>query len=314
MKSELRIVFMGTPEFATHSLRLLVESGYNVVGVITAPDRKSGRGQKISYSSVKEYALQKKLHLMQPSNLKDETFINELKSLNADVQTVVAFRMLPEIIWNMPPKGTFNLHASLLPKYRGAAPINWAIINGENESGVTTFFIEKEIDTGNIILQEKVSINKDENASNLHDKLMEIGSKLVCKTIDIISFGKIESKVQKGNATQAPKIFKDDCRINWNDSVENIQNFIRGLSPYPTAWTYINEEENHSIKIFKSSIIETKHSEEIGKIIVEEKNKLKVAVNGGFIQLVEIQLSGRKKMKTDDFLRGYQFPKDTVLK
>ncbi len=314
MKSKLRIVFMGTPDFATHSLKLLVESGYNVVGVITAPDKPSGRGQKMSFSSVKEYALLKNLHLMQPKNLKDEGFIDELKSLKVDVQIVVAFRMLPELVWSMPTKGTLNLHASLLPKYRGAAPINWAIINGENESGVSTFFIEKEIDTGNIILQEKVSIGPDENAGDLHDKLMEIGAKLVCETIDKIDSGKIEAKAQNGTITQAPKIFKKDCKIDWNDSLINIHNFIRGLSPYPSAWTFIDEELNQSLKIFKSSVIESAHSEGIGKITVDEKNTLKVAVKGGYIQLHEIQLSGRKKMKTEDFLRGYQFAKNTILK
>jgi methionyl-tRNA formyltransferase len=314
MKSNLRIVFMGTPEFATHSLRLVVESGYNVVGIITAPDRQSGRGQKINYSSVKEYAVEKGLHLMQPTNLKDPTFIEELKTLNADIQVVVAFRMLPEVIWNMPSKGTLNLHASLLPKYRGAAPINWAIINGEKESGVTTFFIEKEIDTGNIILQEKVSIEENENAGHLHDKLMEVGGKLVCETIDKISSGKIEGTAQNGKATQAPKIFKKDCQINWSDSIENIHNFIRGLSPYPTAWTFVDEEQKQNIKVFKSSIQKTSHSESSGKIITDGKSELKVAVNGGFIQLHEIQLSGKKKMKTEDFLRGYRFAEDIILK
>jgi methionyl-tRNA formyltransferase len=314
MKSNLRIVFMGTPEFAAHSLRLVVESGYNVVGVITAPDRPSGRGQKINYSSVKEYAVKKGLHLMQPTNLKDTTFIEELKALNADIQVVVAFRMLPEVIWNMPSKGTLNLHASLLPKYRGAAPINWAIINGEKESGVTTFFIEKEIDTGNIILQEKVNIEENENAGHLHDKLMEVGGQLVCETIDKISSGKIEGTAQEGKATKAPKIFKKDCKINWSDSIENIHNFIRGLSPYPTAWTFVDEEQKQNIKVFKSSIQKTSHSESNGKIITDGKSELKVAVHGGFIQLHEIQLSGKKKMKTEDFLRGYRFAEDIILK
>ncbi len=314
MKSNLRIVFMGTPEFATHSLRLLIESGYNVVGVITAPDRPSGRGQKINYSSVKEYAVEKGLYLMQPTNLKDSDFIEELKTLKADIQVVVAFRMLPEIIWNMPSIGTLNLHASLLPKYRGAAPINWAIINGENESGVTTFFIEKEIDTGNIILQEKVSIEKDDNAGQLHDKLMDVGGKLVCKTIDKISKGTTDGTSQKGKATQAPKIFKKDCKINWTDSLEDIHNFIRGLSPYPTAWTFIDEEQKKNIKVFKSSIEKVSHSERVGKIFTDGKNELKVAVNGGYIHLHEIQLSGKKKMKTNDFLRGYRFDEDLILK
>ena len=314
MKSNLRIVFMGTPGFATHSLKLVVESGYNVVGVITAPDRPSGRGQKINYSSVKEYAIEKGLYLMQPTNLKDTNFIEELKNLKADVQIVVAFRMLPEVIWKIPSKGTLNLHASLLPKYRGAAPINWAIINGEKETGVTTFLIEKKIDTGNIILQEKVSIEEDENAGHLHNKLMKAGSKLVCETIDKISEGKIEKKAQEGKATQAPKIFKKDCQINWSDSIENIHNFIRGLSPYPTAWSFIDDEQKQNIKVFKSSIQKTHHYESFGKIITDRKSELKVAVNGGFIQLHEIQLSGKKKMKTEDFLRGYQFAEDTILK
>ena len=231
---------MGTPDFATASLQALVENKYHVVGAITVPDKPAGRGQKLRTSSVKDYALTQNIPVLQPTNLKDESFLAELKALEADLQVVVAFRMLPEAVWNMPKYGTFNLHASLLPKYRGAAPINWAIINGETESGVTTFFIEHQIDTGNIIFQEKTSIEADDNAGDLHDKLMQIGSRLVRKTIDAISNGNAPNKKQKGIATKAPKIFKDICQIDWNKDINSIHNHIRGLSPYPGAWTNLN--------------------------------------------------------------------------
>ena len=228
---------MGTPGFATASLQVLVEKNYNVVGVITVPDKPAGRGQKLRSSSVKEYAVSQKIPVLQPNNLKDESFLTELKALEADVQVVVAFRMLPEAVWNMPRHGTFNLHASLLPQYRGAAPINWAVINGDIESGVTTFFIEHQIDAGNIIFQEKTKIKVEDNAGDLHDKLMQIGSQLVCKTIDAIGNGTAPNSQQIGKPTQAPKIFKDTCQIDWNKDIHSIYNHIRGLSPYPGAWT-----------------------------------------------------------------------------
>lgn len=294
--SKLRIVFMGTPHFATASLKALVENNYEVVGVITAPDKPAGRGQKLRSSSVKEYALSKNLPVLQPNNLKDHSFITSLKALKADVQVVVAFRMLPEIVWNMPPKGTFNLHASLLPKYRGAAPINWAVINGDKESGVSTFFIEHKIDTGNIIFQEKIKIKDEDNAGIVHDKLMVKGSKLVCKTIDAINNKSAPNIKQMGVATLAPKIFKEDCLIDWNKNIHDIHNHIRGLSPYPSAWTTLSTGKN--IKIYQSLKEETIHKETIGSIFTDYKNYFKVAVNGGFIHLITLQLEGKKRMST----------------
>ncbi len=302
--NKLRIVFMGTPHFATASLKALVENNYEVVGVITAPDKPAGRGQKLRSSSVKEYALSKNLPVLQPNNLKDHSFITSLKALKADVQVVVAFRMLPEIVWNIPPKGTFNLHASLLPKYRGAAPINWAVINGDKESGVSTFFIEHKIDTGNIIFQDKIKIKDEDNAGIVHDKLMVIGSKLVCKTIDAINNKSAPNIKQKGVATLAPKIFKEDCQIDWNKNIHDIHNHIRGLSPYPSAWTTLSIGKN--IKIHQSLKEVTIHQETIGSILTDHKNYFKVAVNGGFIHLITLQLEGKKRMSAADFLRGFQ--------
>ena len=295
---------MGTPDFATASLQALVENNYHVVGAITVPDKPAGRGQKLRTSSVKDYALTQNIPVLQPTNLKDESFLAELKALEADLQVVVAFRMLPEAVWNMPKYGTFNLHASLLPKYRGAAPINWAIINGDTASGVTTFFMEHQIDTGNIIFQEKTSIEADDNAGDLHDKLMHIGSRLVCKTIDAISNGNAPNKKQKGIATKAPKIFKDICQIDWNKDINSIHNHIRGLSPYPAAWTTLNNGK--SLKVYKSSKEASTHKAKIGSISTDGKSHLKVAVKGGFIHLEEIQLAGKKHMAISDFLRGFQ--------
>jgi methionyl-tRNA formyltransferase len=300
----LRIVFMGTPDFATASLRALVENNYHVVGVVTVADKPAGRGQKMRASSVKEYAESQGIPVLQPIKLKDDSFIEELRSLQADVQVVVAFRMLPEIVWNMPPKGTFNLHASLLPKYRGAAPINWAVMNGDEESGVSTFFIEHKIDTGNIIFQEKVKIEEGDNAGTLHDKLMNIGSQLVCRTIDAISDGTAPNIQQEGEPTQAPKIFKDSCEIDWNKNIDDIHNHIRGLSPYPAAWTTLSNGK--SIKIYQSRKEYKQHQETIGSIITDEKNIFKVAVKDGFIHLDSIQIAGKKRMPIADFLRGFQ--------
>ena len=295
---------MGTPDFATASLQALVEKNYNVVGVITVPDKPAGRGQQLRTSSVKEYALSQNIPVLQPTNLKNDSFLAELKALKADVQVVVAFRMLPEVVWNMPKHGTFNLHASLLPKYRGAAPINWAIINGDTASGVTTFFIEHQIDTGNIIFQEKASIKPDDNAGVLHDKLMRIGSQLVCKTIDAIKDGKAPNIKQEGAATQAPKIFKDTCQINWSKDIHSVHNHIRGLSPYPASWTTLSNGK--SLKVYKSSKETSTHEEKIGTILTDGKSHLKVAVQGGYICLEEIQLAGKKRMAISDFLRGFQ--------
>ena len=295
---------MGTPGFATASLQVLVEKNYNVVGVITVPDKPAGRGQKLRSSSVKEYAVSQKIPVLQPTNLKDESFLTELKALEADVQVVVAFRMLPEAVWNMPRHGTFNLHASLLPQYRGAAPINWAVINGDIESGVTTFFIEHQIDAGNIIFQEKTKIKVEDNAGDLHDKLMQIGSQLVCKTIDAIGDGTAPNSQQTGKPTQAPKIFKDTCQIDWNKDIHSIYNHIRGLSPYPAAWTTLGNGK--SLKVYKSSKEESTHKAKIGDILTDGKSYLKVAVQGGFIHLEEIQLAGKKRMAISVFLRGFQ--------
>jgi len=304
MSSQLRIVFMGTPDFATESLKRLVENDYNVVGAVTVPDRPAGRGQKIKFSSVKEYAISQNLKVLQTEKLKNPQFIDELKSLKADLFVVVAFRMLPEIVWKIPSKGTFNLHGSLLPNYRGAAPINWAVMNGDKETGVTTFFIEKDIDTGNIIFQEMANIAADDNAGVLHDKLMQIGSKLVCKTIDAIANSTVPNIKQEGVATQAPKIFKDTCQINWSKDIHSIHNHIRGLSPYPGAWTTLSDGKN--VKVYKSSKEVSLHKVKIGNILTDGKSHLKVAVQGGFICLEEIQLAGKKRMYISDFLRGFQ--------
>ena len=295
---------MGTTDFATASLKALVEKGVDVVGVVTAPDRKAGRGQKIKYSSVKKYALDNKLNILQPTNLKDLNFIDKLKSLDAELQVVVAFRMLPEVVWQMPSLGTINLHASMLPKYRGAAPINWALINGEKESGVTTFFIQKDIDTGNIIHQEKIGISNSDNAGTLHDKLMIIGANLICKTVDDVRAGIAPNILQEGNVSHAPKIFKQDCKVNWNQECKDIHNFIRGLSPYPTAFT--NLSNGKSLKIYQTSTEIIEHRYTIGHIISDKKNELKIAVIDGFIHLKDVQLNGKKRMKIDDFLRGFK--------
>jgi methionyl-tRNA formyltransferase len=303
----LKIVFMGTPDFATASLKELVLAGSNIVGVITAPDRPAGRGQKLKFSSVKQYALANNLNLLQPKNLKDPAFIDDLKNLKADLQVVVAFRMLPKIVWNMPKKGTFNLHGSLLPNYRGAAPINWAIINGDKESGVTTFFIEQDIDTGNVIFQEKLPISENETAGELHDRLMNIGSKLVCKTVLAISEGKAKSIKQKGSPSHAPKLYKHSCQIDWGKPSQIIHNKIRGLSPYPAAWTTINKTKK------QSKIEISKHSFQLGQVITDNKSIFKIATSDGFVHILELQLSGKKRMGISDFLRGYKPQENSIL-
>ena len=306
----LRIIFMGTPEFAVPSLNKLYEAGYNIVGVITAPDKPAGRGMKLTESSVKKYAVEKNLKILQPVKLKDPDFIEELKELKADVQVVVAFRMLPDIVWNMPPLGTINLHASLLPQYRGAAPINWAIINGEKETGVTTFKLQQEIDTGNILLQEKIEITPTETAGLLHDKLMEKGANLLLKTIRQLAEGSLEeipqyspSTVKQSTLHNAPKIFSDDCEIDWNKNVDDIYNFIRGLSPYPGAYTYLNAKK---LKIFSAEKGLNGINENPGEVITDNKSFLKFAASTGFISVKEIQLEGKKRMAVEDFLRGWR--------
>jgi methionyl-tRNA formyltransferase len=305
---DLRIVFMGTPEFAVATLDALVKAKFNVVGVITAPDKPAGRGRKLNESAVKKYASEHHLNILQPTNLKDKAFIAELKNLNANLQIVVAFRMLPKIVWQMPKFGTFNLHASLLPNYRGAAPINWAIINGETKTGVTTFFIDEKIDTGNIILQEEVTIEKDEILGELHDKLMTVGSNLVVKTVNKIEKGAVKtSKQPETEEKPAPKIFTETCKINWEDSLENIYNLIRGLNPYPAAWTtLINNNVVIKVKIFDVIPVVEKHTLEPG-FITSTKNEIKVAVTNGFIKIKSLQLAGKKKMDSKSLLNGYTF-------
>ena len=301
----MKIVFMGTPDFAVASLNALLEAGFDIVGVVTAPDKPSGRGQKINESAVKQYAQEKGLKILQPVKLKDPEFVKELSLLEADLQVVVAFRMLPEIVWNMPPKGTINLHGSLLPQYRGAAPINWAIINGERESGVTTFLLKQEIDTGDILFSESVKIEDEDTAGDLHDKLMLIGAELLVKTVKAIESGDYreipQDKMAEENLKSAPKIFREDCLIDWNQKVRKIHNHIRGLSPYPAAFCHFQEKV---LKIYRAEFEEKNHNFPAGSIETDHKTTLKFACLDGFISVKELQLEGKKKMKVDEFLRG----------
>jgi len=305
----LKIVFMGTPEFAVASLDALVNADYNIVAVVTAPDKPAGRGMQLTESAVKKYAVEKGLKILQPEKLKNPAFINELKSLQADVQVVVAFRMLPEIVWNMPPLGTINVHASLLPQYRGAAPINWAIINGEKETGITTFKLQHEIDTGNILLQEKISIGENETAGELHDALKNLGAKLIVKTMQQIENGDLKEQPQltihnsQLTIKHAPKIFTETCKIDWNKNVEDIYNLIRGLSPYPTAFSYLNDK---MLKIYFGKKEICNHHLANGDIESDNKKYLKFACADGFIHCTDIQLQGKKRMHVEDFLRGYR--------
>ncbi len=303
----LRIIFMGTPEFAVPSLRKLFEAGYNIVAVVTAPDKPAGRGLQMTESAVKKFSLSKALKILQPEKLKNPDFINELKELKADVQVVVAFRMLPEIVWNMPPMGTINLHASLLPQYRGAAPINWAIINGEKETGATTFKLQHEIDTGNILLQKKIPIRDDETAGELHDEMMETGAVLLLETINRLSKGEL-SEVKQDDIQQeifhhAPKIFTETCKINWNKTADEIYNLIRGLSPYPAAFTFLSDKK---IKIFSCEKEIKNIPEAPGTFITDNKAFLKFICRNGYISIKELQPEGKKKMKVEDFLRGWR--------
>lgn len=299
----MRIVFMGTPDFAVACLQALVEAGLNVVGVVTAADKPAGRGQKMHESAVKQYAVTKGLPLLQPLKLKDPAFIEELSALKADLQVVVAFRMLPEIVWNMPPKGTINLHASLLPQYRGAAPINHAIINGERESGVTTFFLKHEIDTGDIIFSEKVAIGDKDTAGDLHDNLMQVGAKLLVKTVEAIERGGYTEtpQIHTGELKHAPKIFKEYCQIDWNQPARRIHNLIRGLSPYPTAFTRLN---NKTLKIFRAEPEVKEPGISPGAFLTDGKTYLKFAARDGFIKVTDIQYEGKKRMEVTEFLRG----------
>ena len=308
-----RIIFMGTPEFAVASLRILDQNKFNIVGVITAPDRQGGRGmKKIITSSVKKYAQARDLHLLQPTNLKDPSFLKELKALNADLQMVVAFRMLPEAVWSMPPLGTINLHASLLPAYRGAAPINWAIINGEKETGLTTFFIEKKIDTGNILQVRKLGITPDDTAGTLHDRMMHLGAELVLDTVQAVIDGDVEPQLQDhSRATKAPKIFRKTCEINFDQPVEKVYNFIRGMSPYPGAWTTLDSRQ---LKIKMARITECDHAPEPGKLLTDQKTYLWIGTRSGWLEILELQIEGRKQMHVGTFLRGYNFSETKRLK
>lgn len=311
---KLKIVFMGTPDFAVGILDSILKNNYEIVGVITAADKPAGRGQKIKYSAVKEYALQHDLKLLQPTNLKDDNFLDELKSLNANLQVVVAFRMLPKVVWEMPKFGTFNLHGSLLPDYRGAAPINWAIINGDQKTGVTTFFIDDKIDTGAMIMSDEISIGADENAGSLHDRLMHLGSETVIKTLNLIENQSVETTVQEDSDVlkTAHKLNKDNCKINWNESGTAIYNLIRGLSPYPAAWFTLRDAEKElQVKVYEASWQEELHNLKVGTL-VSDKNSMKVAVAQGFIVLLELQLPGKKKMSSKDILNGTTFAKDAV--
>ena len=301
----LRIIFMGTPEFAVPSLDLLYKAGYNIVGVVTAPDKPAGRGMKLSESEVKKYAVANNLKVFQPEKLKHPDFIEQLRKLNADLQVVVAFRMLPEIVWNMPPLGTINLHASLLPQYRGAAPINWAVINGEKETGVTTFKLQQEIDTGNILLQEKIKIGDSETAGTLHDKMKKLGAEVLLRTVQQLQNGTLQEHPQSHSSVlhPAPKIFSEDCKINWDQGVAEITNFIRGLSPYPTAFTFLNGKK---LKIFSADIEQFQNLDTLGNFITDYKSYLKFIARDGYISIKELQLEGKKRMHVADFLRGWR--------
>ncbi|NVM67600.1 methionyl-tRNA formyltransferase [Mucilaginibacter sp. SG538B] len=302
----MRIIFMGTPQFAVASLDALIKAGSDIVAVVTAPDKPAGRGQKVSESAVKQYAVANGLKVLQPEKLKNENFIAELKALKADLQVVVAFRMLPETVWNMPAKGTINLHASLLPQYRGAAPINWALINGEKESGVTTFFLKHDIDTGNILFTEKITLTGHEDAGELHDRLMNKGAGLLVKTVKAVESGRYNEhpQAQLAEGTElrhAPKIFKDDCRIDWTQPALSIYNKIRGLSPVPTAYTELNGK---SLKIYASEYQLSEPAIQPGGFLTDNKTYLKFAAKDGFVLLKDIQLEGKKRMDIEDFLRG----------
>lgn len=304
-----RIIFMGTPEFAVASLDALVQAGCNIVTVITAPDKPAGRGMKMTESAVKKYAVEKGLPVLQPEKLKNPQFLEALKALQADLQIVVAFRMLPEVVWNMPPMGTINLHGSLLPQYRGAAPINWAVINGEKETGVTTFKLQHEIDTGNILLQESFPIGEDETAGEVHDRMKEIGAQLLVKTVEGLANGTLKEIAQSAidnkqlTIKHAPKIFTETCKIDWNKPAEEIHNLIRGLSPYPAAFTYLNDKV---LKIYKATKETAVNAAAPGTLDTDKKTYLKFACANGYIHVLELQLEGKKKMGVEEFLRGYR--------
>lgn len=312
----LKIVFMGTPEFAVGILDTIYQHNYDIVGVITAPDKPAGRGQQIKYSAVKEYALEKGLKLLQPANLKDETFLAELKSLEANLQVVVAFRMLPEAVWKMPKLGTFNLHASLLPQYRGAAPINWAVINGETTTGVTTFFIDEKIDTGAMILKESIDIRPDETAGELHDRLMGLGKDAVIKTLTLIENGKAQPAVQPVDEElkTAYKLNKDNCKIDWGKPGREIHNLVRGLSPYPTAWCFFADNvQEWNVKVYETGFEEKEHTLLPGTIIADKKD-ISIAARDGMIQIKSLQFPGKKRMTSRELLNGMSFSGEAMAR
>lgn len=321
-KKDLRIVYMGTPEFAVESLKRLVEGGYNIVGVITMPDKPMGRhGSVLQPGPVKQYAVSQGLKVLQPEKLKDEQFLAELRELKADLQIVVAFRMLPEVVWNMPPMGTFNLHASLLPQYRGAAPINWAVINGDTETGITTFFLKHEIDTGEIIDQVRVPIADTDNVEIVYNRLMMLGGDLVLKTVDAILDGNVKTTPQEELAQieelrPAPKIFKETCRIDWTQGVKKVYDFVRGLSPYPAAWTELHQGEQAPVmlKIFETEKQYYSHNYQPGSIDTDKKTYFRIATTDGYLNIRSLQLAGKKRMEVTDFLRGYRFDDSTYVK
>ncbi|WP_161890828.1 methionyl-tRNA formyltransferase [Pontibacter russatus] len=307
MARDLRIVFMGTPDFAVPTLQTLVEHGYNVVAVITAPDKPAGRGQKLHQSPVKEYAVAQNIPVLQPTNLKSEAFLEELRSFQANLQVIVAFRMLPEVVWDMPELGSFNIHGSLLPQYRGAAPINWAIINGEKETGVTSFFLKHAIDTGDLIFQERVPILEDDDFGAVYEKLKYEGAKLALRTVQAIARDEVKSQPQITTAEtkHAPKLYKETCEINWNQPAPQVRNFIRGLSPYPAAWTRLNGK---TFKIFKTEVLENiTYSSAPGQIHTDNKTYLHVQTATGAIAVLDLQMEGKKRMPVQDLLRGYSF-------
>lgn len=311
---ELRLIFMGTPDFAVASLKALVDGGYNVVGVITAPDKPAGRGKKINESAVKKYAFENSLNILQPEKLKNPEFLSELENLKADLQVVVAFRMLPEAVWNMPRLGTFNLHGSLLPQYRGAAPLNWAVINGEAKTGVTTFLLDQKIDTGKILFKKEIAIWENDTVGTIHDSLMGTGAKLVVETVDALADGNYTAIPQaeimdEADIKHAPKIFKEDCKIDWANDVEQVRNLIRGLSPYPAAWSTLKHKETGKeipTKVFFAMQVEDDNKETPGTIQSDGKTFIKVACTNDWLLITDLQIAGKKRMKTTDFLRGFQ--------
>ena len=321
-KEDLKIVFFGTPDFAVESLRRLVDGGYNVVAVVTMPDKPAGRGRQLQQSDVKRYAVEHDLPVLQPERLKDEAFINELRSFEAQLFIVIAFRMLPEAVWQMPPLGTFNLHASLLPRYRGAAPLNWAVMNGDSETGVTTFFLKHEIDTGDVIQQRSCPIGRHDNVGNVHDRLMVMGAEMVLETVDAIIAGTVKPIPQDQlltdvqQATPAPKIFKDTCRIDWSRPAEALYNHIRGLSPYPAAWTTMVDDDSNDATILKIYATGEPQPFDVNKkpapgTIDADRKTMRVACNDGWLQVTSLQQSGKKRMDTDAFLRGYTIKPST---